>query len=307
MNNYRENIISRAKKNQARIVLPEIDDKRIAAAIVELKKIGFQVLDLEEYNSKFDNYLEYIKSLNFTKNWPVDSLIEYLKNPLNFGLAMVACNDADCLIAGAAHSSSDVIRAAIRLVGVRPDSNNVSSIFFMIDPVGEKAFTYADCAVIPEPDKNQLAEIAAFSAKFHQLLSEEEPIVAFLSFSSKGSANHYRVDKVKDTVKIFAKKYPYIIHDGEIQFDAAIVPEINFQKAPDSPIKGNANVLIFPNLDAANIAYKITQRLAGYSAWGPLLQGLNKPIHDLSRGCNVEDIINVSAIAALQKNYYANI
>ena len=177
----------------------------------------------------------------------------------------------------------------------------------MISPDGEKAFTFGDCAVIPEPDSRQLAEIAAESAVFHQLLTREEPIVAFLSFSTKGSASHYRVEKVRDAVEIFSRKYPQIIHDGELQVDAAIIPEVNKLKVPGSPIEGGANVLIFPNLDAGNIAYKITQRLAGYSAWGPLLQGLNKPIHDLSRGCSVDDIINVSAIAALQRNIYAHI
>ena len=177
----------------------------------------------------------------------------------------------------------------------------------MISPDGKKAFTFGDCAVIPEPDSKQLAVIAAESAAFHQLLTGEEPIVAFLSFSTKGSASHYRVDKVREAVDIFRNKYPMIIHDGEVQVDAAIIPEINKIKVPGSPIEGGANVLIFPNLDAGNIAYKITQRLAGYSAWGPLLQGLSKPIHDLSRGCSVDDIINVSAIAAIQRNMYAHI
>jgi len=222
-------------------------------------------------------------------------------------MAMVACDDADGLVAGAVAPSEEVIRAAIRMIGIRPTAINVSSIFFMISPDGEKAFTFGDCAVIPEPDSRQLVAIAAESAEFHQLLSGEEPIVAFLSFSTKGSASHYRVEKVRDAVKIFSRKYPQIIHDGEVQVDAAIIPEVNKLKVPGSPIGGSANVLIFPNLDAGNIAYKITQRLAGYSAWGPLLQGLNKPIHDLSRGCSVDDIINVSAIAALQRNIYANV
>ena len=177
----------------------------------------------------------------------------------------------------------------------------------MISPDGENAFTFGDCAVIPEPDSRQLAEIAAESAVFHQLLTREEPIVAFLSFSTKGSASHYRVDKVRDAVEIFGYKFPQIIHDGEVQVDAAIIPEVNKSKIENSPINGGANVLIFPNLDAGNIAYKITQRLAGYSAWGPLLQGLHKPINDLSRGCSVDDIINVSAIVALQRNMYAHI
>jgi phosphate acetyltransferase len=177
----------------------------------------------------------------------------------------------------------------------------------MISPDGDNAYTFADCAVIPDPDSKQLASIAAESAEFHHFLTGEEPVVAFLSFSTKGSASHYRVDRVREAVEIFGKKYPQIIHDGEVQVDAAIIPEVNKLKIPNSPINGEANVLIFPNLDAGNIAYKITQRLGGYFAWGPLLQGLNKPVHDLSRGCSVDDIINVSAIAALQRNMYANV
>jgi len=178
----------------------------------------------------------------------------------------------------------------------------------MISPDGNKAFTFADCGVIPEPDSQQLAVIANDSALFHSLLTGEEPKIAFLSFSTKGSAEHYRVDKVRKAVEIFAKKHPDISHDGELQFDAATVKTIANSKAPNSALKGDANVLIFPNLDAGNIAYKITERLAHYSAWGPLLQGLSKPVHDLSRGCSVEDIVLVSSITAMQKkSEYANV
>ena len=265
------------------------------------------VVHNEDFQDNVDIYLDYLNSLPFTNNWPTENIREYLTVPLNFAMAMVACDDADGLVAGVVTPSGDVIRTAIRMIGIRPGSNNVSSIFFMIAPDSVKAFTFGDCAVIPEPDSKQLAEIAAESAEFHQLLTGEEPIIAFLSFSTKGSASHYRVDKVRDAVEIFGHKYPQFIHDGEVQVDAAIIPEINKIKVPGSPIEGDANVLIFPNLDAGNIAYKITQRLAGYSAWGPLLQGLNKPIHDLSRGCSVDDIINVSAITALQRNIYANV
>ena len=177
----------------------------------------------------------------------------------------------------------------------------------MVSPNGSVGYTFADCAVIPEPDSKQLAAIAADSAVFHQLLTNEPPKVAFLSFSTKGSADHYRVDRVKEAVQIFSKKHPDIVHDGELQFDAAFNRKVSVSKASKSPLKGEANVFIFPNLDAGNITYKITQYLAGYSAWGPLLQGLNKPVHDLSRGCSVEDIINVASVAALQRTQYANI
>jgi len=304
---YHERIIAMGRETNSRLVLPENSDNRIQIAVTELHNLGFQVVYNQDFQDNMDIYIEYIKTLSFTNNWPSTNLKEYLCNPLHFAMAMVACNDADGLVAGAGTPSGDIIRAAIRMIGIRSSINSVSSIFFMISPDGQKAFTYGDCAVIPEPDSNQLSIIAAESADFHQLLTGEEPIVAFLSFSTKGSASHYRVDRVREAVEIFSKNYPQIIHDGEIQVDAAIIPEVNKLKVPQSPIKGDANVLIFPNLDAGNIAYKLTQRLAGYSAWGPLLQGLNKPIHDLSRGCSVDDIINVSAIAALQKNMYAHV
>jgi|TARA_B110000196_G_scaffold14943_1_gene11959 phosphate acetyltransferase len=304
---YRERIINLGKEAGAQIVLPEKEDPRIGEAAKELSSMGFHILQIEDFQDNVDLYLDYLNSLPFTDNWPTDNLREFLNDPLHFAMAMVACDDADCLVAGAITSSSEVIRTAIRMIGIRPTSNNVSSIFLMISPDGDNAYTFADCAVIPDPDSKQLASIAAESAEFHHFLTGEEPVVAFLSFSTKGSASHYRVDRVREAVEIFGKKYPQIIHDGEVQVDAAIIPEVNKLKIPNSPINGEANVLIFPNLDAGNIAYKITQRLGGYFAWGPLLQGLNKPVHDLSRGCTVDDIINVSAIAALQRNMYANV
>ncbi|MBC8255731.1 MAG: phosphate acetyltransferase [Candidatus Marinimicrobia bacterium] len=307
MYKYRDRIIRLGKETGAQIVLPEMTDTRVREAAKELTSIGFEVLKIEDYQDNIDLYLDHLSTLPFTDNWPAHNLREFLNDPLQFAMAMVACDDADCLVAGAVTSSSDVIRSAIRMIGIRPSSNQVSSIFLMLSPDGDNAFTFADCAVVPEPDSKQLASIAAESAEFHHFLTGEEPVVAFLSFSTKGSASHYRVDRVRDAVEIFGKKHPQIIHDGEVQVDAAINPEVNKSKIPNSPINGDANVLVFPNLDAGNIAYKITQRLGGYSAWGPLLQGLNKPVHDLSRGCSVNDIMNVSAIAALQRNMYANV
>ena len=304
---YHDRIINLGREAGAHIVLPEINDERISKAGEQLSSMGFNLVNIEDNKENVDIYLDYLNQLSFTDNWPAENLREYLNDPLHFAMVMVACDDADCVVAGAVTSSSEVIRSAIRIIGIRPASNHVSSIFLMISPDGTHAYTFGDCAVIPEPDSKQLASIAAESAEFHQFLTGEEPRVAFLSFSTKGSASHYRVDKVQDAVKIFGNKYPQIIHDGEIQVDAAIIPEVNTIKIPNSPLNGEANVLIFPNLDAGNIAYKITERLGGYSAWGPLLQGLNKPIHDLSRGCSVDDIINVSAIAALQRNIYANV
>jgi phosphate acetyltransferase len=306
-NKIRDKILNLGKEIEAQIILPEIHDCRVLEAKDELVRLGFNILSIDDYKENIDIYLDYIAGLPFTKNWPVENLQKYLENPVHLGMAMVACEDADGLVAGAVTSSSDIIRSAIRLVGIRSDSSCVSSIFLMIDRAGENALTFGDCAVIPEPDSKQLSMIAAESAEFHKYLTGEDPAVAFLSFSSKGSSSHYRVDKVKKAVEIFARKYPHIKHDGEIQFDAAIVPQVSNIKTPSSPLSGNANVFIFPNLDAGNIGYKIAQRIGGYFAWGPLLQGLKKPVHDLSRGCSVDDIINIAAITALQRDMYANI
>ncbi len=303
----RDKILNFGKNSESKIIFPETNDARIVKAKKELDIMGFNLLSIDDYKKNIDIYLDYINRLPFTKNWPTANLKLFLENPVNMGMVMVACDDADCLVAGAVTASSEIIRSAIRLVGIRPESICVSSIFLMVDPDGNNALTFGDCAVMPEPDSNQLAMIASESASFHHFLTGEEPAVAFLSFSTKGSANHYRVDKVRNAVDIFARKYPSIKHDGEIQFDAAIMPEVSKLKTPNSPLSGNSNVLIFPNLDAGNIGYKIAERLGNYSAWGPLLQGLNKPVHDLSRGCSVNDIINVAAIAALQRNMYANI
>ena len=297
----RNKIFKRAINKNAKIVLPESEDGRIKEAVQELRLKGFYILDLEEFNFKEKKYIDYLSRLSFTKNWSKEMIISYLKNPLNLGATLVALDDADGMVAGSVNSTADVIRTAIRIVGIENKSKWVSSIFLMVHPDEKFIYTYTDCAVIPEPTSEQLAEIAKNAATFHQLLTNEKPIIAFLSFSTKGSSDHYRAKKIHDSVKIFGNKYPNFSFDGEIQFDAAINYEISNKKIKNSKINGSANVFIFPNIDAGNIAYKITERLAGYSAWGPLLQGLKKPIHDLSRGCSVQDIIDITMVAALQK------
>jgi len=306
-NKFREMLIQQGISTDARIVLPEIDDSRVVDAKRELLQMGFNIIEMDDSSESIPALKNSISTLKFTKNWTDEQLHIFIQNPLNMGMAMVADGLADGLVAGAVTSTSDVIRAAIRMVGIKPTSKWVSSIFFMVSPDGEKYFTYSDCGVIPEPTSDQLVAIAKDASEFHELLSREAPKVAFLSFSTKGSADHYRVTRVTDAARIFSNKYGHISHDGELQFDAAVDQIVASRKAPESPIQGTANVMVFPNLDAGNIAYKITERLAGYSAWGPLLQGLNKPVHDLSRGCSVDDIILVTAIAALQKDAYANV
>ncbi len=307
MANYKERIREIAKLSKATIVLPETDDNRIKSAIPLIRKLGIEVSPLMNSSENYEKYIEYLSRLKFTKNWPLDEIKKCLDNPLNLGIVMVACGDADGLVAGANTTTSDVIRSAIRIVGVQQNSKWVSSIFFMISPDGERAYTFTDCGVIPEPTSEQLVTIAKDASEFHQLLSGDDSRVAFLSFSTKGSASHYRVDRVQDAVRIFGNKFGHIPFDGELQFDAAIDSSIASKKAPNSPLNGDANVMVFPNLDSGNIAYKITEKLANYTAWGPLLQGLNKPVHDLSRGCSIDDIVNVACITALQKDAYANI
>ncbi|PAU93807.1 phosphate acetyltransferase [Aliifodinibius salipaludis] len=221
-----------------------------------------------------------------------------LENPLYLGAVMVATDRADGCVAGSITTTGDVIRAAIHSIGLRKGNKTVSSTFLMALK-NQPALTYADCGVVPYPDAEQLADIAMESARTHQLLTQEAPRVAMLSFSTKGSAKHERTELVVNATNIIKQKQPDFLMDGELQFDAAFVPEVAQRKAPDSPIAGNANVLIFPNIDAGNIAYKITERLAGASATGPILQGLAKPMMDLSRGCSWQDIVNAACVAIL--------
>jgi len=308
MDKLKKRILERALQKKAKIVLPELSDKRMLDASRKLNDFGIEILEISGFKDQTPKYLNFISKLKFTNNWTTKMLEEYLTNPLHFGAVMVAMDDADGMVAGAMNSTADVIRTAIRVVGVSPQSKWISSIFLMVHPDEKSAYTFCDCGVIPEPTPEQSVSIAKNASEFHYLLTENDPKIAFLSFSTNGSSDHYRVKKVQDAVSQFSKKYPQIIHEGEIQFDAAINSKIAQRKIQDSKLNGTANVFVFPNIDAANISYKITERLAGYSAWGPLLQGLNKPIHDLSRGCSVQDIINVVCITAIQKeSTYANI
>lgn len=325
-----DTIKQKAKANPKTIVLPETSDIRTlkAAHIALQEKLAHIVLlgdedkikslaqenDLDLSQAKIinpqtcDNLEEYVEL--FVKLRGHKGLSDkaarqlLLENPLYFGVALVKAKKADGMVAGAINATADVLRASLQILGTKKDSKLVSAFFLMIVPncdYGEKGiFIFADSGLVQNPDKEQLAYIAVDSAKSFQTLVGKEPIVAMLSHSTKGSATHPDVTKVIDATKIAQSLAPQIAIDGEFQLDAAIVPSVGASKAPDSPIAGKANVLVFPDLDSGNIGYKLTQRLAKAEAYGPITQGIASPVNDLSRGCSSEDIVGVIAITALQ-------
>ncbi|MGR3615135.1 MAG: phosphate acetyltransferase [Paracoccaceae bacterium] len=227
-----------------------------------------------------------------------------VSNPIFYAAMLVRCGHAAGTLGGSITTTGDIVRAALQVIGMAPDAAIASSFFLMFPPTdaadGARAMVYSDCGLVIDPNAQELTSIAAASAVSCRALLQAEPRIAMLSFSTKGSASHPVVDKVAQAANTLREQHPELCMDGEFQFDAAFVPSVGARKAPDSPIAGQANVMIFPNLDAGNIAYKISQRLGRYAAIGPILQGLNQPANDLSRGCSAQDVTEMIAVTVLQ-------
>ncbi|MCI7061825.1 MAG: phosphate acetyltransferase [Lachnospiraceae bacterium] len=325
-----DEIKARAKQDVKTIVLPESRDKRtlIAAARVlkegtakivmvgdeEKIKDGAHWLDVEldgisvvnpETSPKLDEYVNLLYELRKKKGMTLESAREQLlNNYIMFGVMMVKCKDADGMVAGCCHATADVLRPSLQILKTAPGTELVSGFFILDVPnceYGENGtFLFADCGLNQDPNAQEMAAIAHSSSKSFRNLVGGNPIIAMLSHSTKGSAKHPLVDKVVEATRIAHEKYPQLVIDGELQTDAAIVPEVAKSKAPGSEVAGKANVLVFPNLDCGNISYKLVQRLAKAEAYGPMLQGLSSPVNDLSRGCSAEDITGVIALTAVQ-------
>lgn len=313
------------EETDVHVVLPEGKDARIPAAAERIAKEGiarvtvlgkeeevkaacekagvsmdsFQVADPEK-DSEFESYVEEYTELRSKKGMTAEKARVIMADPTFFGAMMLRRDRADVCISGALNPTAHVLRAGLQIVKTAPGVTVMSSDMLMFAPDDRPAMSFADCAVNPDPNSEQLAEIAYSTAMTHEAVFKEKASVAMLSFSTRGSAKHVMVEKVSKAVEIAKESYKDLKIDGEMQADAAVAQSVASKKAPDSDVAGKANVLVFPDLNAGNIGYKLVQRFGGYQAVGPILQGLRKPIHDLSRGCSADDIVNLTAVAALQ-------
>lgn len=324
-----DEIKNKAKQNIKTIILTESEDKRVLEAAQKVKSEGFakiiligkeleatklakennidisgiEIIDPEK-SEKFEEYANAFYELRKAKGITIEDARRIVKDNMYFGTMMVKLGDADGLVSGACHSTANTLRPALQILKTAPGTKLVSAFFLMVVPnceYGENGiFVFGDSGLVENPTPEELSEIAISSSKSFKQLTGKEPKVAMLSYSTYGSAHSELTEKVIEGTKLLKEKMPDLICDGELQLDAAIIPEIAASKAPGSPVKGEANTLIFPNLDAGNIGYKLVQRLAKAEAYGPLCQGIAKPVNDLSRGCNSDDIVGVVAITAVQ-------
>lgn len=322
-----DSMFERAKTEKKTIVLPEANDIRtltatekilengianivlignpddVKAAAGDLNISAATIVDPENFD-KMDEYVNQFYELRKKRGMTPEKAAEMMKDEMYFGVMMVKMGDADGMVSGAVHSTADTLRPSLQILKTAPGTKLVSS-FFVVDVPNceygdEGVFVFGDCGLVENPNAEELSEIAISSADSFKALTGNDARVAMLSYSSKGSAKNELVDKVVEATRLAHEKAPELALDGELQLDAALVPSVGNSKAPGSQVAGKANTLIFPNLDAGNIGYKLVQRLAKAEAYGPITQGIAKPVNDLSRGCKAEDIVGVVAITAVQ-------
>lgn len=326
--NFIEEIKKRAKTNLKTIILPEAEDIRVLQASQKIMQEGFanviligdeiKISEKAKQNNikihgitiinpalseKYDEYVNILFELRKEKGMTIEKAKELALDPIYYGVLMVKTGDADGLVSGAAHSTADTLRPALQILKTSKETKLVSAFFAMVVPnckYGDGTFIFADCGLNSNPTAEELEEIAVSSANSYKQFVGKEPKIAMLSYSTYGSAKSDLTKKVIDATNLIKEHYPNLAVDGELQLDAAIVPEVAKSKAPESKVAGQANVLVFPDLNAGNIGYKLVQRFANAEAYGPLCQGISKPVNDLSRGCSSDDIVGVVAITALQ-------